>query len=295
MVFLALLAGAGPAAAAPTRDHPAISAYPGSTLTRRDDDGFKTLRLVVGVNPAGKTDDEAVQTLGVEGKLTRLSYENPRQRSYAEIAANYREALEKAGFTVLFDCRDAACGPGWASSRFNRVSGTRYANSDMAYVAAKSTRGGNELYIGVLVARLRHEIHVLEKGAMETGLVTARAIADGLLLDGRVVLDGLFFDTDKATLQPQSKAALDTVAQYLKDHPQLDVFIVGHTDASGSLEHNLALSRERAASVVSQLTREHGIAAGRLSAHGVGPLSPAKSNQNEAGKRRNRRVEMVQR
>ncbi|MBL8324315.1 MAG: OmpA family protein [Rubrivivax sp.] len=289
------LVAVAPAGAATVQDHPAVSGYPGATLSRRDNDGFKATQLVVGVNPAGKTDEEILKTLAIEGKLTRLSYENPRQRSYGEIFANYREALEKAGFAILFACRDGQCGPGWASSRWNRVSGMRYANPEMGYLAAKSTRGDNELYVSVLVAKARHEIHVLERGAMETGLVTARAIADGLLLDGRVVLDGLFFDTDKAVLKPQSRPALETVAQFLKDHPKLEVFIVGHTDATGALEHNLALSQGRAAAVVAALTREHGIAASRLAAHGVGPLAPAKTNQNEPGKTRNRRVEMVQR
>jgi outer membrane protein OmpA-like peptidoglycan-associated protein len=109
------------------------------------------------------------------------------------------------------------------------------------------------------------------------------------------VLDGLFFDTDKAVLTPESRPALDVIAQFLEDDPSLQVFIVGHTDTDGTLEHNMTLSLDRAKAVVAALTTHYGISVARLSAHGVGPLSPAKTNRSDAGKSANRRVEMVAR
>ena len=71
------------------------------------------------------------------------------------------------------------------------------------------------------------------------------------------------------------------------------VLIVGHTDMTGEIAANLTLSRARAAAVVTQLTTVHGIAAARLLADGVGPLSPVASNADEAGRQQNRRVEIV--
>ena len=109
------------------------------------------------------------------------------------------------------------------------------------------------------------------------------------------MLDGLFFDTDKAVLTPESKPALDVIGQFLEADPSLQVFIVGHTDIDGTLEHNMTLSLNRAKAVVATLTTRYGISAARLSAHGVGPLSPAKTNRSDAGKSANRRVEMVAR
>jgi outer membrane protein OmpA-like peptidoglycan-associated protein len=71
--------------------------------------------------------------------------------------------------------------------------------------------------------------------------------------------------------------------------------VVGHTDNAGTLEANLALSRGRAAAVVKELTSSrHGIAASRLSAQGVGPLVPVASNRSEAGRAKNRRVDLVE-
>ena len=90
-------------------------------------------------------------------------------------------------------------------------------------------------------------------------------------------------------------AALSAVAAYLSDHPELRFHVVGHTDAQGSFDHNTRLSQQRAASVVAALVRDHGIAADRLDAHGVGPLAPVFSNVSDAGRARNRRVELVER
>jgi OOP family OmpA-OmpF porin len=284
-----------PAGAATVKDHPAVTAYPDSIATRRDDDGFRNYNLVLGVNEKGTTDTDFLQTLSVEGNVTRLAYENPKERSSDEIFANYRGALEKAGFEILFACSAKQCGPSYASSRWSRATGLRYFSPDMRYLAAKFSSGGQDIYVAILVAKLRHQIEVVEVTEMETGLVTAKAIADGLMLDGRVVLDGVLFDTDKAVLKPESKPALDVIADFLTENKDLAVFIVGHTDGTGGFDHNLSLSKNRAEAVVKALVKDYGIKADRIASHGVGPLSPQKTNQSEAGRSQNRRVEMVQR
>jgi outer membrane protein OmpA-like peptidoglycan-associated protein len=284
-----------PVMAAAIANHPAVSPYPGSVATSRKNVGHTEYALVVGVDAAAKSDAEALKALTVAGDLTRIAYENPKGKSGGEIFANYVEGLAAGGFEILFQCEAATCGPSYGSSRWGRITGLRYFTSEMRYVAAKHPGGGKEIYVAILVSPLRHEIDVLEAAEMERGLVTAKGLSDGMLLNGRAVLDGVFFDTDKTTLKPESKPALDVVAKFLKDNPALDVYIVGHTDRVGSLEHNMALSRGRAAAVVAALTAEYGVAASRLSAHGVGPLAPDKSNAAEAGRAANRRVEMVER
>ena len=69
--------------------------------------------------------------------------------------------------------------------------------------------------------------------------------------------------------------------------------MVGHTDNQGGLDSNIALSKRRAEAVTAALLSQHGIAAGRLSAYGVGDLALATSNTDEAGHAKNRRVELV--
>lgn len=284
-----------PAMAAAVKSHPAVAPYAGSVATRRDDDGFRSYSLVTAVNEKGKTDEEILQTLKVEGNVVRFAYENPKDRSAHEIYSNYREGLEKGGFQILYACAEKECGPGYATSRWGRVTGLRFYGPEQRYIAAKGSKNGQEIYVAVLVAKLRHQVEIVEVGQMEKGLVTAKAIGDGLMMEGRVVLDGIFFDTDKATIKAESKPALDTIAQFLKDNPKLNVFIVGHTDGTGGFNHNMGLSKARAASVVKALTKQYGVASKRLGSYGVGPLSPRKTNDNEDGRAENRRVEMVQR
>lgn len=284
------------AEAATIKDHPLIKPYPGSTLVRRDDGGFSEYKVVIGLNDKGKTDDEIIQSTPVSGELTRLFYENPKEKSPLEIFTNYKEGLQAAGFKVLFECTDTACGPSWASSRWGRVNGMRYVSSPMWYLAARRQGGDEESYVALSIIKLRHQIDVLQVKEIERGLVTvtAAALERGLTAEGKAVLDGVFFDHDKATIKPESKPALDVIARFLKDNPNLKVFIVGHTDTVGALDYNLTLSRQRGQAVVDALTKTYGIAAARLSAHGVGPLSPARTNRNDQGKSQNRRVEMVE-
>ena len=71
------------------------------------------------------------------------------------------------------------------------------------------------------------------------------------------------------------------------------MFVVGHTDNVASLELNTKLSQARADAVVQALVTKHGIAPGRLTGRGVGPLAPVASNDAEDGRARNRRVELV--
>jgi outer membrane protein OmpA-like peptidoglycan-associated protein len=285
-----------PAIAAPI-DHPLIKPYEGSSLTRRDDAGHAEYKVVTGLDQAGKTDDDIILTTKVAGNLTRLFYENPDGKSPLEIITNYRQALEAAGFTILFNCGDKECGPSWASSRWGRVNGMKYVSSPMWFVSAKRLGEKTETYVAISAMKARHEINVLEAKAMETGLVTvtAEALRKGLAADGRVVLSGLYFDTDKATLKAESKPALDVIGAFLQGDPGLNVYIVGHTDMAGTHEHNMSLSQARAKSVVDALVADYKIAASRLAAHGVGPLCPTKTNDTESGKAGNRRVEMVAR
>jgi outer membrane protein OmpA-like peptidoglycan-associated protein len=73
----------------------------------------------------------------------------------------------------------------------------------------------------------------------------------------------------------------------------LKLHVVGHTDNQGGLDHNLALSKQRADAVTAALTATYGIAAVRLTANGVAYLAPVASNAAEAGRAKNRRVELV--
>ncbi|SEL17676.1 OmpA family protein [Roseivivax marinus] len=105
----------------------------------------------------------------------------------------------------------------------------------------------------------------------------------------------IYFDTNEATLTPKSDAALAEMAKLLSDNPDIDVYIVGHTDTVGGYDFNLDLSRRRAQAVVDALVGSHGVSADRVVPAGVGPLAPVASNATGDGQARNRRVELVER
>ena len=99
------------------------------------------------------------------------------------------------------------------------------------------------------------------------------------------------FALGSAKILPESDELMLAVMQILVDHPEIElVSVEGHTDATGPAPLNLQLSRQRAASVVEWL-RAHGVAAQRLTSQGYGPERPLDSNDSEAGRRNNRRVE----
>ncbi len=125
-------------------------------------------------------------------------------------------------------------------------------------------------------------------------LVDARKMAGDIATQGRAVLYGVQFDTDKATIKPESRPQIEQIAAFLKMGSGT-FFVVGHTDNQGAHEYNLDLSRRRAAAVTEALIKGHGIQAGRLTGFGVGMLAPVASNAEEPGRSRNRRVEIVPR
>jgi outer membrane protein OmpA-like peptidoglycan-associated protein len=291
---LAYLLAIAPAAIAADQDHALLTRYPGSTVTKHEAKEFEQYRLVVGL----ELKQMEFQSRDLEGRVTRIVYANPADRSTLEIYRNYRDALEKAGAEILYTCAETECGPAFARSAWSRFNGLFVASDgDPRYLAARVTNGDLQAYVAVMVGKRRTQVDVVEIKAMDTGLVAvdAAALAQDIAASGSVRVYGILFDFDKADIRPESAAALDAIAQLLKAQPALSIFVVGHTDSAGTLEHNMKLSAARARAVVAALTGTYKVAADRLAPHGVGPLAPVAPNTSEAGRQQNRRVELVAR
>jgi OOP family OmpA-OmpF porin len=123
--------------------------------------------------------------------------------------------------------------------------------------------------------------------------LNASDMAKGIAAEGKVAIYGVYFDTDKADVKPESKASLGEMAKLLQKDAALKVHVVGHTDSQGTTARNLDLSQKRAESVIKALTTEHKIDGKRLSAKGIASYAPVASNDNDAGREKNRRVELV--
>lgn len=109
----------------------------------------------------------------------------------------------------------------------------------------------------------------------------------------RAELRGVYFDTGSATLLPQSATEIANIATLLAAQPDWQLTIEGHTDAIGSDADNLLLSQNRAEAVRRALVDGNGIAAGQLTAIGLGEAVPVESNDTFEGRARNRRVEIA--
>jgi outer membrane protein OmpA-like peptidoglycan-associated protein len=133
-------------------------------------------------------------------------------------------------------------------------------------------------------------VHIIEETDMTQEIELD--IKDALAKNGKIPLYGIFFDTDKSVIKPESDKELSKLVAYLKENLIINIFVVGHTDNTGDLTHNMKLSKDRATAVVNYLVAK-GISQSRLTADGVGPLCPVTSNNAEYGRKKNRRVEIV--
>ena len=278
-------------------DHPMVPRYPGSEPMGspgqwRDFDEFTlVLGKVTGENAAAKTQK-------VEGRVYTVMYRNPEGRSVLEVYRNYEQGLLKAGFQSLYSCVGEPCGA------FEKVGETEFRDPSYLrrFLVAKLSRPQGDVYVSLLVQAQTPtsagdtQLAVIETKAMETGLVKvdAKAMGADITATGHVAIYGIYFDTGRADLKPESEPTLAEIGRLLKAKPALRLHVVGHTDNVGDLAANMDLSKRRAAAVVQALVARQAVAPGRLRPDGVGPLSPTASNSTEDGRARNRRVELVE-
>lgn len=315
MAALGVWAAAGGDAAsaadlAGSRDHDLVNVrYPEAEIYGYEQVEFEEYRLLTG--PVAK-EGEPSGSQDLEGKVTKIDYWVPKERSTLEVMRNYEQALADLGFDPLYTCQDEACGGG--SGRPFNLTVVPYCcgfggnHEDQRYYAGKLDRAEGPVYVSLYVVkntseggprsnRVNLRLVVVETKPMEVGMkiVKAEEIRDALRTEGRVAIHSIFFAFDSADLEARSRPALDEIAKLLRAQGDLKVLIVGHTDNQGTLDYNLDLSRRRARSVASDLVARYGIDAARLSGHGVGFLAPMAPNTSEAGRALNRRVELVPR
>ncbi len=278
-----------------SRDYPGIGRFAGSVITGYQVKDFDAARL----QAAPFKDGRAVDERRLEGRVTRIAYRSNPGPSILEVSRNFETQLAKAGFETLLACDTDACGAIPFTEAIDAlpmpqmwIDGFNY-----RYYAGRKAEGGRETYAAVLVSKSNDDIYaqlvVAVVGAMENKMVDAGAMAKGLREKGHIALYGIYFDTDKAVIKPESRPTLNEIAKLLQAQPQLTVFIVGHTDSQGTYEYNADLSRKRAEAVAAELAKSYKIAATRLKTAGVGFLAPIGSNATDDGRALNRRVELV--
>ncbi len=115
---------------------------------------------------------------------------------------------------------------------------------------------------------------------------------DRFLQNGKIIANGIRFDINKATLRPESMGIINKIVILMKDNPDINFSVEGHTDSDGDDAFNLKLSENRAKTVMNTMINM-GIASNRLAFKGMGESKPIESNGTPEGKANNRRVEFV--
>jgi len=189
--------------------------------------------------------------------------------SGAQVRANYTNAILKVGGKVL-------------------------SSEPSAMPVMSASVQGKEVTISIVVGNSgdlgSYHIFVIESELMKQDVSVD--LGASIALNGKAAIYGILFDVGKSDIKPESEGALKELLNYLTGSPQMNVFIVGHTDNTGTVGGNITLSKARAERIRNYLI-DKGIAAVRLQAEGVGQLCPVSSNETEEGKRLNRRVEIV--
>jgi outer membrane protein OmpA-like peptidoglycan-associated protein len=295
-------------------DHPLVGRYEGATAVFYKASDFDEVALLKAPHDYNALlERDAVKDrsgddwLKLEGKVTQIRYEGPEGRSSLEVMKNFQSSLSAKGFKAVFACKDAECLKGKLTDNYligqqvDPTNGNSGAYSDHArYLLAKLDQESGPVYAAILVSEagslITTFVEVVEaKGIEEDKIVTPTAdeMQTAIKETGKIDLYGILFDFDQDTLKPESKETLDQVAQLMKQDPELKLQIIGHTDNKGTAEYNLDLSQRRAARVVEALVTDYGISSDRLSSSGAGATSPVAPNDDEEGRAKNRRVELL--
>ena len=260
-----------------------------------------------------------------EGALTQILYFGQPSQTPLQMLRNYATALEDYGkVQERFRCAGDDCPrlmPSnfiWAEERRIPVS---FKNQQYLYMVSNTyaspaywygtvLRGDTLLHVSLFSATIQQNnsveparnrptlhLEILEVRGFDPTLefVDATQMRTDIEESGRVVLYGIQFDHDSATIRGESERTLEEIAKALRDAGDLNLYVVGHTDSRGALDYNRELSRRRADAVVKALQQRFGIDGKRLTPVGVGPVAPVAGNSSDAGRARNRRVELVQR
>lgn len=288
----------------------ALDLPPSAVLSRADESPGES-RLV----PVGPWAEDGTEVTRATGAVRREAWTIPGTAlTTNQLTDPLVAALAREGYALLFTCRDRACGGFDFRYELDLLPepDMHVDLGDYAYVAARGPGEDPDL-IALTVSRSATTgyIHILRidpagapqptpapapppSAALPDGPAPeAASLTERLQTDGHVALEDLAFATGSASLEDRPFASLAELAAWLRDRPQARITLVGHSDAVGALDRNVALSRARAEAVALRLVEAHDIAPARLAAEGVGYLAPRAPNDTEDGRAANRRVEVV--
>ncbi len=291
---LALLAAAPAARAfAPALPWPAVE-----TASEVQEPGSHRL-------PVGAWDGREVPVRLFEGRVERRAWRlDSGGAETLALIAPLRDQLAAQGYETVFSCETAACGG--FDFRYGIEALPEPAMhvdlGDFRFLAA--VRGDRA--VGLLVSRSAAAgfVQMIAVGPADPAPAApaplspapTAAAADPvavLAAEGRLVIEGLRFDSGATAPVEADGTVLAALAAWLAGNPARRIALVGHTDSQGDLAANVAVSRARAEAVRAIMVAAHGAPEGQIAAEGAGWLAPVATNLTPEGRARNRRVEAV--
>lgn len=285
-----------------SKDHPLIQRIPNSWIKTYKTVEFDKYALVTG--PQKNYADFLDSKKYIEGKITKIAYRLPwGSKSPYAIYKNYQNAFEARKGKPLFECFEGACNQGGNLRSTIAAEGLCLHSSGdydekFGYYSYTFTKDAKQYYVVLMTGQfsyeesISYEIHIIELEAMKQE-ISLGDIEAAMEEEGKLAMYGILFETGSSVLKAESMQSIELIASYLKRHPEVSLYIVGHTDNTGSYEGNMSLSANRAKAVIQALQSRHGLSGARLQAVGVGPVAPVASNSTDDGKAQNRRVEIV--
>lgn len=296
-----------------SKDYPTITRYKGSIIEFYNETNWGSYKLPV--NDKGSIDWDKPQSL--EGKVIRIQYSVSKDNNSEFVLQNYKSAFTKSGYQVLIAIANEELGVSdrphtWidryyeTGGFYNGLNNKKFGlgvnfptwKTDHSFIVARGHQNNKDIY--AIVYTVQDDNYTLitqdivEVEAVETGLVTADRISSDITTKGHIAIYGIYFDTGESTIRPESNESLRIISEYINANKNKKFFIVGHTDNTGDFSSNMALSEERAKTIVNELITKYNVDANQLKAYGVSSLSPVSSNLTEEGRAKNRRVEIVE-
>ena len=269
--------------------------------------------------PLGRLEDGRIPAQTIDGEVEnvvlRVEGETPTLDLLMAVAGH----LNEIGYREIFRCHDRECGGFDFISEIEIVAAPEmYVDiGNFRYLSAGRDADGRDDLVGVIVSRSVHNGFIQITAAQQTAQVldlspdpaeeivksvreavgsegvSHGSMVEQLVAEGHAALSTLEFAPGSLTLENGELHELEELAEFLKDNSDRLVFLVGHTDTSGTLESNIELSRKRAGAVQEILIERYGVDPEQLMADGIGYLSPRATNLTEEGRARNRRVEAI--
>ena len=244
--------------------------------------------------------DRGISRLNITGKTVTNVYQiDGTSLTLDQMLKPIINDLKNRQFSVELYCKTQVCG-GFNFRKNLEIFKPPFMLINVANYSVATAKKNNTA-VSLIASKLGTTIYlqVVSIGINESDLIQPdikseiNRFSSTLINEGAIVLDDLTYRSGSSTLGDGPFNSLLELAKFLKSTPTASIILVGHSDSTGELSQNIELSKNRAQAVADRLIKNHSIEQSRISAHGIGFLSPKTNNSTEKSRKKNRRVEAV--